>query len=259
MTPRAASTSEARTPEPMPYRMKDLCERTGLSRQAIHFYIQQGLLPEGRKTGRNMAWYGEAHVERLALIRRLQEERFLPLKAIRALLDDETAHLAASQRSLLLEVKSRLPPRLRGDDAPNAIDIADAAARHGVALAEVEQMVAAGVLPVREADGKRTIPTTSQWILDAWAQLRALGFSQDNGFTPEDIAIYEEAASALVRREATMLIGRMSHLPAAQLATLIEKALPIIHASFIQFHTTAVRTFFAAVDLQVAPGDPEAP
>ena len=35
------------------YRMKDLCEATGLPRQAIHFYIQQGLLPAGRKTGRN--------------------------------------------------------------------------------------------------------------------------------------------------------------------------------------------------------------
>ena len=38
-----------------PYRMKDLCDRTGLPRQVIHFYIQQGLLPEGQKTGRNMA------------------------------------------------------------------------------------------------------------------------------------------------------------------------------------------------------------
>ena len=39
------------------YRMKDLCEASGLPRQAIHFYIQQGLLPPGQKTGRNMAWY----------------------------------------------------------------------------------------------------------------------------------------------------------------------------------------------------------
>ena len=31
------------------YRMKDLCEATGLPRQAIHFYIQQGLLPPGAR------------------------------------------------------------------------------------------------------------------------------------------------------------------------------------------------------------------
>ena len=39
------------------YKMKDLADATGLDRQGIHFYIQQGLLPPGHKTGRNMAWY----------------------------------------------------------------------------------------------------------------------------------------------------------------------------------------------------------
>ena len=40
-TARAATLDEER----WRYRMKDLCEATGLPRQAIHFYIQQGLLP----------------------------------------------------------------------------------------------------------------------------------------------------------------------------------------------------------------------
>ena len=31
-----------------PLRMKDLCAETGLPRQAIHFYIQQGLLEPGQ-------------------------------------------------------------------------------------------------------------------------------------------------------------------------------------------------------------------
>ena len=54
------------------YRMKDLCELTGMSRQAIHFYIQQGLVPEGQKVSRNMAWYGPEHVDRIQQIQRLQ-------------------------------------------------------------------------------------------------------------------------------------------------------------------------------------------
>ena len=51
------------------YKMKDLADATGLDRQGIHFYIQHGLLPPGHKTGRNMAWYTEAHMERLRLIK----------------------------------------------------------------------------------------------------------------------------------------------------------------------------------------------
>ena len=61
-------------------RMKDLCKATGISRQVVHFYISQGLLPPGKKTGQNMAYYSEEHVRRIELIRQLQEERFLALK-----------------------------------------------------------------------------------------------------------------------------------------------------------------------------------
>ena len=37
---------------PVRYRMGELCTLTGLPRQVIHFYIHEGLLPEGTKTGK---------------------------------------------------------------------------------------------------------------------------------------------------------------------------------------------------------------
>jgi DNA-binding transcriptional MerR regulator len=95
------------------YRMKDLCDATGLPRQAIHFYIQQGLLPSGRKTGRNMAWYTEEHLERLHLIKKLQHERFLPLKAIKALFDGEDGVFSPRQHAFLAGVKERLAESLK--------------------------------------------------------------------------------------------------------------------------------------------------
>lgn len=58
MSPLAEAREAAE--ERYPYRMKDLCELTGLGRQAIHFYIQRELLPPGYKTGRNMAYYGKS-------------------------------------------------------------------------------------------------------------------------------------------------------------------------------------------------------
>jgi DNA-binding transcriptional MerR regulator len=86
--------------------MRDLCQATGLERQTIHFYIQEGLLPEGKKTGRNMAYYGEDHLERLRLIKKLQEERFLPLRAIRAVLGGKSGGFSKEQRKLLADVKT---------------------------------------------------------------------------------------------------------------------------------------------------------
>ena len=69
-------------------KMKDLEARTGLSRQAIHFYLREGLLPEPHRPKRNVAHYSEEHVARIKLIKRLQEEKFLPLGVIKNMLAD---------------------------------------------------------------------------------------------------------------------------------------------------------------------------
>ncbi len=225
--------------------MRDLCEQTGLSRQAIHFYIQQGLVPEGKKTGRNMAWYGPEHVERLQLIRRLQEERYLPLKAIRALLAGETSHLAPAQRTLLAEVASRLAPRGK----PAMVDAADACARAGLDPAELARMIDLGFVTSR--DGK--IPSDSTWLLDLWAQFRALGFTAALGFDVSELSIYEEAVQRMFERETQLAIPRLEHLPPERVAEMIERSLPLIHAIVIQLHTQAVKNFFAVMQREETP------
>ena len=57
-----------------PLKMKDLETRTDVSREAIHFYLREGLLPEPERPKRNVAHYNEGHVARIKLIKRLQEE-----------------------------------------------------------------------------------------------------------------------------------------------------------------------------------------
>ena len=67
--------------------MGELAEASGVPVPTIKHYLRDGLLggaDEVVKTSRNMAWYPPDYVERIQLIKRLQEERFLPLRAIRA-------------------------------------------------------------------------------------------------------------------------------------------------------------------------------
>lgn len=238
-------------PEPKPLvellRMKDLCEQTGLTRQAIHFYIQQGLVPEGTKTGKNMAWYGPEHVERLRLIRRLQEEQYLPLKAIRALLAGETAHLDPAKRALLAEVGARLDRSVKGPP-PEMVDAAAVCERNGVPIAEVERAAAAGVVAARVIDGRLQIPTDAVWLVDAWGQLRNLGFTEDLGFGVEDLQVYQESIQTLFQQQAARIVERIAHLPPAQVAIMIERALPLLNAILIHLHTAAMRHFFAAIE-----------
>lgn len=226
-------------------RMKDLCAETGLSRQAIHFYIQAGLLPEGDKTGRNMAWYGPEHVERLRLIRRLQEERLLPLKTIRALLDGDTSELPDAQRNLLAEVSSQLPAGFAGTPARD-LHVGDALARYDLTADELERMIELDLVATRGAGPRRELIGDAARLLDLWTQFRATGFTRELGFVVDDLAPFLTAARDLVAHETQLLLTRVSHLPPAEVAPMIERALPLVHATVVHFHTAAVRAVFNA-------------
>lgn len=52
-------------------RMSELAREAGLPTATVKYYLREGLLPEGQRTSATQAQYGEAHVERLRLIRAL--------------------------------------------------------------------------------------------------------------------------------------------------------------------------------------------
>jgi len=103
---------------PSGMRMAELSARSGVARETIHYYLREGLLPRPRKGGRTVAYYDEEHLERLRLIRRLREEKYLPLAVIRRMLD---SHTASAERDVetLVEVLHLDPSsgRPRGDSA----------------------------------------------------------------------------------------------------------------------------------------------
>ena len=90
-------------------KMSELAERTGVSPGTIRYYLREGLLGDGAdvlRTSRNMAYYPPDDVERIALIRRLQEERFMPLRVIRGALQEDPERVHA-----LIELEDRILER----------------------------------------------------------------------------------------------------------------------------------------------------
>lgn len=233
-----------------PYRMKDLCDLTGMPRQAIHFYIHEGLVPEGHKTGRNMAYYGDAHVDRIKLVRELQHERFLPLKAIRAVLEERDDAFTPAQKRLLVDVKQRLGARVvpRDGDAHEMVDAKALLERVGLEKKDLEEMAEIGLLAVtRGPRGRTQIAKDDAWMVELFGEMRAAGFTRALGFPASILGMYEEAMSALFEREMKLLTKNLSHLPADQLAAMVEKALPMIGAFLARYHDTKVRHFFASM------------
>lgn len=73
-------------------KISELSQLSQVPVPSIKFYIREGILPAGERTSKNQAEYGPLHIERLALIRALQEAAGLRLDAIaRALRAADTA------------------------------------------------------------------------------------------------------------------------------------------------------------------------
>ena len=79
----------------MRYRIEDLAAATGLSTDAIRHYQAEGLLPGPSHEGR-VAWYDDAHRDRLAQLRELESKGY-PLAMIRRMLDEDPADAALVQ------------------------------------------------------------------------------------------------------------------------------------------------------------------
>jgi DNA-binding transcriptional MerR regulator len=234
--------------EAWPYKMADLCRLTGLPRQAIHFYIHEGLVPPGRKVGRNNARYAELHVERIRVVRQLQTDRFMPLKAIRAVIDGRDHEFTPEQVGLLAEVKRRLAstlakPRARG----RRVDVRTLMVRHGLDARDLEDLMGAGGIDFeRGRGGVVRVAAADAWAFELLGQVRRAGFTHDLGFDAALLRVYERAVSSLVDREWRALSRRLSTLPPETVAAMLEKAMPVVHEFFSRYHAKKVRDFFAS-------------
>lgn len=164
-------------------KMSELAERSGVSAGTIKHYLREGLLGDRSqvvRTSRNMAYYPPDFVERIRLIKRMQEERFMPLRVIRdALADLDRPRIPRD------EVLARYPAL-----PPNVLD----------RLAEI------GTLS----------PTDSGYdaddvaIIEAIVRFRAGGYDEALGFTVYETLRYREALEPLVRDEVRLLLERLA-------------------------------------------------
>jgi DNA-binding transcriptional MerR regulator len=164
-------------------KMAELAERSGVSAATIKHYLREGLLPEPVRTSRNMAYYPPDFVERIRLIKRLQEERFMPLKLIRDALA-ETDRPRTSRRAVLerYEIPGNVLDRL-------------------------------GEIGVLTPDGRGGYDPDDVKIIEAIERFRAGGYDEALGFTVYDTVRYVEALQPLVREEVRVLRERLADAP----------------------------------------------
>jgi DNA-binding transcriptional MerR regulator len=168
-------------------KMSELAERSGVSAGTIKHYLREGLLGEGEdivRTSRNMAYYPPEYVERIQLIKRLQEERFMPLRVIKERILEGAVQRGEGERVSAAEARRRY-------DVPrNVLD----------RLAEIDVLTPSA----------RGYDADDVKIIEAIARFRAGGYDEQLGFTVFDTLRYRAALEPLVVEEVRTLLDRLA-------------------------------------------------
>ena len=150
-----------------------------------------------------MAYYPPEFVERIRLIKQLQEERFMPLKVIRELLESGTAAPSGcAPWSSSRTGSSSAPPPV----SASACRVEEIEARYEVPHEVLDRLAELGVLTPTD-DGYS--PSDVQ-IVEAMSRFRAGGYDESIGFTVYDTLRYKQAMEALAAEEVRLLTERLA-------------------------------------------------
>jgi DNA-binding transcriptional MerR regulator len=186
-------------------KMSELAERSGVSAGTIRYYLREGLLGEGSdivRTSRNMAYYPPSYVERIELIKRLQEKRFMPLRLIKGALEEDPDRVRA-----LIELEDRILERaVAGAEERSRVSMKAVRERYEIPRNVLERLAEIGVLsPNRSGYDQDDVK-----IIEAIAAFRAGGYEEALGFTVYDTLRYREALEPLVQAEVRALLDRLA-------------------------------------------------
>jgi DNA-binding transcriptional MerR regulator len=181
-------------------RMGELAEASGVPAPTIKHYLREGLLPEPVKTSRNMAYYPPEFVDRIKLIKQLQEERFMPLRAIKAVLDEDPGRARA-----MVELEDRILDRaLEGERTrTSATEVRES---YGVPREVLDRLEKLEVL----SPNSRGYSPSDVKIIEAISRFRAGGYDEEIGFTVYDTLRYKSALEDLVREEVGIVMDRLA-------------------------------------------------
>ena len=181
-------------------RIGELAEASGVPVPTIKHYLREGLLPEPVKTSRNMAYYSPEFIDRIRLIKQLQEERFMPLKAIKSVLDEDPDRARA-----LVELEDRILDRALAGERTRT-SASEVQERYGIPRDVLDRLAELEVL----SPNSRGYSPSDIGIIEAIGRFRAGGYDEEIGFTVYDTLRYKSALEELVKQEVEMVMDRLA-------------------------------------------------
>ena len=211
--------------------MGELARASGVSAATIKHYLREGLLPEPMKTSRNMAYYPADFVERIRMIKQLQEERYMPLRVIKDLLEEDPDRARA-----LIELGDRLLEHALAGESQR-VSAAQVRRRYEVPKDVLDRLAELDVL----TPDRRGYSPSDIRIIEAISRFRAGGYEERIGFTVYDTLRYKESMADLVKQEVDVLMERLAgEMDPDEAMRLIEAGTQPLNDLLAAMHTKAL-------------------
>jgi DNA-binding transcriptional MerR regulator len=216
-------------------KMRELEQSTGVNRETIRVFLRLGLIPEPIRQSPRHADYDDAHVRAIVAVRTLQQQQGLSLEQIKKAMAGDVASFpqkASGYQHLDELVAARL-------GLPNdLIPVTSVLPKNPMALTDAIAMRRVGAIEVKKVDGHPHVSRADAQILALWGNMRAAGFQEAYGFSPEQLKIYVEHATALAKWEIETFValaeGAVEETAAAK---MVESALADMLGCFALIRT----------------------
>ncbi|MBW2290462.1 MAG: MerR family transcriptional regulator [Deltaproteobacteria bacterium] len=195
--------------------MSDLVARSGVEKSTIQHYLREGLLPEpAERPHRNMAYYSPAVVERIGLIRKLQNEQRLTLSKIKQLL---AGHSSTAELRHWLARQDLVP-----EPVTQPVSRDELLSQSGIGSSQLDRLEQLGFLrPTREEQSLLYSPNDVA-VVRSVAAMRRAGLNEDNGFQLDDMLLYLDAMRRLVMEELALFSRAMGDAGREKIVELAE-------------------------------------
>ncbi|MFO7861794.1 MAG: MerR family transcriptional regulator [Desulfosalsimonas sp.] len=179
-------------------KISELVKKTGVSKETIHYYIREGVLPKPKKTGSNQADYGADFVEQVRLIKALRENYFLPIPVIKKLMKKHNKQSPADRSAFMFlsEYIRPLDQLVSGGVTGRAAFIEAT----GISEKWLDKMEQWGIITSENRNGKPHYSQDDVIIGRLLVDMDGIGIGPRDGFDPAELRNFTDLFRDLVAR-----------------------------------------------------------
>jgi DNA-binding transcriptional MerR regulator len=166
-------------------KISELAKHTGISKETIHYYVREGLVSAPKKLGKNIARYDEICIEQIRIIKRLQDNYFLPLSVIKKIIKrhqekSNTEYISVEILSEFLKpLDYLLAKEVPGEENYRKIT--------GLGRKWREKMEQWGVITAMSDNGEAVYSQDDVIIGKLIVEMDQMGYGPKDGTDPEDL------------------------------------------------------------------------